>query len=175
MNPLWTTLFGLLTVAGAGAQQGAPHSVHTVNISGVRVRYLDFGWNPEAFEAMETGGSHSAAARSWAVATIRPDKPLQWEGHGVPASAVTLIILNPRSAAGPMTIELRTIDMREVFTDMNVVAIPPEGETIHQVPANFETVKDTSDRLAVTVTEPAGKVELAIQYGNRKQILDLTR
>jgi len=175
MKRFAATLLALLPTAGAAAgQQGAPNSVQTVSVPGVRVRFLNFGWNPEAFAAMETGGSHPAASRPWALAVIRPEKPLKWEGQVVPHGAIVLI-LNPKSAGGPMTIELRHVDLREVFSDLNVIAIPPAGQTVNQVPANFETVKETLDRLKISLAEAAGKVDVSIHYGNRELKLELAR
>ena len=161
-----------LFLAGSGlaqeAPRNAPHFVETLNAPGLEVKFLDFGWNPEAFATLEKGGDHPVGKRSWALARLLlPYNILRFEGNIVPVGA-TLLILHPsRGGSGP-TFELRKIDMRDVFTDFNVIAEPPPGDTLGVVPAVFEKADTTADRLDVTLTDKKETLELAIHYGDRR-------
>ena len=42
-------------------QPNAPKFIKTTEAPGLKVRYLDFRWDEEAFTALEKGGSHPAA------------------------------------------------------------------------------------------------------------------
>jgi len=66
-----------------------------------------------------------------------------------------------------MTLEVRVIDMREVFKDANIIAEPPEGRTIHIEPADFQKVDTLAERLKISLSEGDGKMTLSIHYGNR--------
>lgn len=166
-------------LAGSGLAQevpkNAPHFVRTVKVPQLEVRYLDFGWNPEAFAALEKGGDHPVGRRSWALARlVLPWDILKWEGKTL-AVATYLLILHPsKGGAGP-TFEIRRIDMREVFGDLNVIAEPPPGETIGVIPALFEKVATTADRLEVTLTDKTQTIELFVHYGDRQGKLVLAR
>ena len=86
-----------------------------------------------------------------------------------------LLILNPaRGQTGP-TLELRYIDMREVFVDMNVIAEPPEGETYQKHPAVFKKVDTTLPSLDVRLQGKGEAFDLSVQYGNRQAMVTLTR
>jgi hypothetical protein len=58
--------------------------------------------------------------------------------------------------------------MREVFTDLNVIAEPPPGETIGVIPAPFGKVATTADRLEVTLADKTETIELFVHYGDRQ-------
>jgi hypothetical protein len=164
-----------LTVTAAGAQQekNLPNALMTVEAGDVKVRYLNFVWDEEAFNALEKGGGAPAAARSWALARILTPNPITVDGKRVGGGA--LLLLNPASGSEPMTLEIRMVDMRDVFTDMNVVAEPPAGTTIYKVPASFETVDAVADRLTMKLEEADASLKLSIHYGNRLRVLEAKR
>lgn len=64
----------VVVLAGAALAQeappNAPHVVKYLKAPGLEVRYLDFGWNPEAFAALEQGGDHPVGRRSWVLARL---------------------------------------------------------------------------------------------------------
>jgi hypothetical protein len=97
--------------------RNAPKFIKTNEAPGLKVRYLDFRWDEEAFTALEKGGSHPAAQRSWVLAQLLLQQdPLKWNGKGIPVGPV-LLVLNPRKGGVGPTLEARFIDMREVFVD----------------------------------------------------------
>ena len=162
-------------VAGQEAPPNAPKFIKFAKAPGVEVRYLDFRWDEEAFTALEQGGSHPAAQRSWVLARVMlQTEPLKWNGKTIPVGPV-ILVLNPRKGSAAATLELRYIDMREVFVDMNVIAEPPEGETYQKAPANFGTVDSVAPLLDVTVAEKGNGYDLSVHYGNRKATITLTR
>jgi len=163
-----------LTVTAAGAQQekNLPTALMNIAAGDVEVRYLNFKWDEKAFEALEKGGG-AAGSRSWALARIFSPKPIMVDGTQVGGGA--LLILNPPTGSDPMTLELRMVDMREIFTDINVVATPPAGETVYKVPANFETVDAVADRLTMKLDDTGETMKLSIHYGNRLRVLEAQR
>ncbi len=164
-----------LSISNVGAQQekNMPTQITTVEHGDVRVRYLNFKWDEEAFEALEKGGDMPGAKRSWAIARLFPAKPIKLGGKVI--SGGNLLILNPASGDTPMTLEVRVIDMREVFADMNVIAEPPEGRTIYKGPAGFEKVDTVAERLTLAISEGDGKIKLSVHYGDRMVILVFDR
>ena len=74
-----------------------------------------------------------------------------------------------------MSFEVRVIDMRDVFTDMNVIAEPPPGETVYQAPAEFKTVDAEAERLTLDLKEDDGTYTLSIHFGNRLAVLEPKR
>lgn len=157
------------------APVNAPKFIKFSKAPGLEVRYLDFKWDEEAFNALEKGGSHPAAQRSWVLARLLLQQdPLRWNGKMIPVGP-TILVLNPARGGVGSTLELRYIDMREVFVDMNVIAEPPPGETYRKEPAAFQTVATVAPRLEVKVAEKGQGYELLIHYGNRQALLTLTR
>jgi hypothetical protein len=182
MNSFLATMaatVGTLALASPSAAQeispNAPKFVKSVKAPGLEVRFLDFRWDEEAFRSLEQGGSHPAARRSWVLARLMlQTDPLKWNGKLVPVGPA-LLVLNPKKGNEPATMEIRYIDMREVFVDMNVIAEPPEGETYAKAPANFAKVDTTLPRLDVTLKDNGQSYDLGVQYGNRKTMVTLTR
>ena len=164
-----------LTVTAAGAQQekNLPNKLMVIEAGDVKIKYLNFVWDAAAFEALEKGGGAYAGTRSWALARILTPRPITIDGN--PVSGGALLILNPASGGDPMTLEIRMIDMRDVFTDINVIAAPPEGTTVYKVPANFERVDTVYDRLTMKLDDTGEKMKLSIHYGNRLQVLEAKR
>lgn len=152
-----------------------PKFVKSIKAPGLEVRYLDFRWDEEAFDALTNGGSHPAAQRSWVLARLYlPFEPLKWSGKLIPVGP-KLLVLNPARGQIGATLEIRYIDMREVFTDMNVIAEPPEGETYQKLPAVFTKVDTTAPLLEVALQSKDKAFDLTIHYGNRQAQITLTR
>jgi hypothetical protein len=150
-----TALALVATAIGAQQEENLPNALITT----------------EAFEALEKGGGAPAGTRSWALGRILTPNPIMVDGH--PVSGGAILILNPATDMDPMTLEIRMVDMRDIFTDqVNVVAEPPEGTTIFKAPAEFETVKDVADRLTMKLMEADDKLELSIHYGDRQLVLE---
>ncbi len=164
-----------VAASAAGAQQAenAPTFIMAVETADVRVRYLNFKWDEEAFEALETGGDMPAAKRSWAIARLYPSKPIMVDGKRI--SGGNLLILNPAKGDTPMTFEVRVIDMREVWVDPNVIAEPPAGRTLYLEPAGFEKTDTVAERLTLALSEGDGTIELSIHYGDRLVGLEFER
>jgi len=152
-----------------------PHYVKSIKVPGLDVRFLDFKWDEEVFTTLEKGGPHPVGRRSWVLARLlATTNPFRCEGKAVPVGP-SLLILNPAQAGVGPTLELRSIDMREVFVDMNVIAVPPPGETYCQMPATFRKVPAVADRLEVTLTEGEGTVDVVVHYGDRETSTRLVR
>jgi hypothetical protein len=162
-----------MSTLGAQQAENMPKQITSVTLGDVRVRYLDFKWDEEAFEALEKGGDRPGAKRSWAIARLYPAKPIVIDGH--PVVAGNLLILNPAKDERPMTLEVRVIDMREVWVEPNVVAEPPAGQTIHVENAEFKTVDELAERLTIALAEGDGTIKLSIHYGNRLATMEFER
>ena len=153
----------------------APHYVRSVDVPGLNLRYLDFKWDPEAFATLEKGGSHPVGRRSWVLARLLTRlAPFRCEGKLVPVGP-SLLILNPAAQGAGPTLELRYIDMREVFVDLNVVAEPPPGEAYCKLPAVFRKVDTSAGRLVVSLTEGKGTIDVVSHYGDREARVTLVR
>jgi hypothetical protein len=170
-NVVLTMIAAAFGVSAVSAQnlENAPTQITTVHLGDMRARYLDFKWDEEAFTTLEKGG----AKRSWAIARLFPEKPIEWNGKRI--SGGNLLILHPATGTTPMTFEVRVIDMREVWVDPNVIAEPPDGRSVFTAPAQFEKVADVAERLTLALSESDGKVQLAIHYGNREAKLQFDR
>ena len=153
----------------------APHYVKSVKAPGLDVRYLDFKWDAEAFATLQNGGPHPVGRRSWVLARLLVTAdPFRCAGKAIPVGPA-LLILNPAKAGAGPTLELRYIDLREVFIDLNVVAEPPPGETYYQGPAAFKKVATTAARLDIALTEGKGTIDIITRYGDREALLTLVR
>ena len=154
-------------------EPNAPEYIKSSKAPGVTVRYLDFLWDEAAFDAVEKGGSHRAASRSWVLARLMLEQvPLKWSGKWIPVGPVILVLNPARGGAGP-TLEARYIDMREVFVDMDVIAEPPPGETYQKVPAVFKKVAGVAPRLDVAIVAKGKGYDITVHYGNRLATLRL--
>ncbi len=132
------------------------------------MRYLDFRWDPAAFSALTKGGAHPVGGRSWALARLLVTMdPFKCQGAVLPVGPA-LLILNPAQGSAGATLELRSIDMREVFVDMNVIAEPPPGDSYFKVPAAFRKVATTANRLEMTLAQgSSGSLDLTVHYGDQ--------
>jgi hypothetical protein len=161
---------------GQEAPPNAPKFVKSVKASGVDVRYLDFRWDEAAFASLQKGDrAHPAAQRSWVLARLLlQDDPRKWNGKTIPVGP-SLLVLNPARGGAPATLELRAVDMREIFVEMNVIAEPPEGETYQKAPAAFQKADKTAPLLDVALQERGRSLDVSVHYGDRKATITLER
>jgi len=165
----------LASPAAGQESPNKPNFVKSVKAPGLDVRFLDFRWDPEAWNSLINGGSHPAAQRSWVLARLLlTSDPLWWNGKVIRVGPA-LLVLNPRRGNAPATLEIQYIDMREVFVDHNVIAEPPDTETYAMAPAVFTKVGHTLPRLTLDLKDKGKAFDLSVQYGNRKTTLTLTR
>jgi len=87
------------------------------------------------------------------------------------------LVLWPNLDGKGMAIEMRKVDMRTVFPDVNAIAPAPKGETFYKGPAQFEMASPLVERFDATLAEEAttGTVTLTIRYGDRRLQLPLVR
>lgn len=159
---------------GQEAPPNAPKFVKSVKAPGVDVRYLDFRWDEAAFASVQKGdGSHPAGRRSWVLARLLLQQdPLHWNGKTIPVGP-SLLILNSGHGSSPATFELRAVDMRDIFVDMNVIAEPPAGETYQKAPAGFVKAETLAPLLSVSLQERGRSLDLTVHYGDRKATITL--
>jgi hypothetical protein len=150
--------------------------LHTERVAGVEMRFVDYHWQPAIFEAMERGvAGVPEAKRNWVVArVILESRPLTLEGSRLPVGNYALALWPNLDGKG-MAIEMRRVDMRDVFPNLNAMAPAPRGETLYKGPARFETASPAASRLEVTLTEKDGAVVLTLRYGDRRLPLTFTR
>lgn len=150
-------------------------SRHSARLPGIELNFVDFHWQAALFEAMEKGGSDiPEAQRNWLLARVITNVPLTIEGTKVPAGNYALALWPNLDGKG-MAIELRRVDMREVYPNLNAIAPAPAGETVYKSPAKFEPLSPTAPRLDVGLADEKGKVALTIRYGDRRLVLPFAR
>ena len=151
-------------------------SMHFEKAPGIEVRFVDYHWQPVLFEAMEKGTrAIPEATRNWVVARVNIETRPFSLGEGRMAVGTYAFTLWPNLDGKGMAVEMRRVDMRDVFPNLNAIAPAPRGETIYKGPARFETASPPADRLQVAVTEGQGTVVLTLTYGERRLALTLTR
>jgi hypothetical protein len=163
----------MVPFAEAQKEENLPTELRTVSAGDVKVRYLNFKWDEAAFAGLEKGSGAPAATRSWALARILTPKPLQLDGK--PITGGSLLILHPAREGKPLSFEIRVIDMRDVFVNVNFVAEPPPGKTIHEWPADFKEVDAIAGDLTLDLKEAGGTYTLSIHYGNRRAVVEASR
>jgi len=150
--------------------------LHFLKAPGIEVRFVDYHWQPALFDAMEKGTTTvPEARRNWVIARIILDqRPLTLEKARLPVGNYALAWWPNLDGKG-MAIEMRRVDMRDVFPDVNAIAPAPRGETFYKGPANFETTSPLAPRFDATLGEEGGTVTLTIRYGDRRLLLPLVR
>jgi hypothetical protein len=151
-------------------------SIHTASVPGLEIRYVNYHWQPALFEAMEKGtAAVPEAKRDWVLARVIVEpKPLNIEGVKLPLGSYALSLL-PNSDGKGLGIELRNVDVRELYPNLNVMAPTPPGRTMYKAPAAFEVVNPPAPRLDIKASESEGAILLTVNYGNRRRSLKLTR
>jgi hypothetical protein len=179
---VWVVAFGVAAPFANSAAlvqptaPNAPRFIKSIQAPlGVDVRYVDFRWDKEAFATIEKGGSHSAGRRSWVLARLLlQEVPLKWNGKTLPVGPFLLILHPSRGAAGP-TLEMRKVDLREVFVNPDVVAEPLDGETYQKAPAKFHKVDAVAARLEISVRDRPRALDVVVHYGDRETVVALVR
>jgi hypothetical protein len=149
--------------------------MHSAKVPGVEIRWVDYHWQPAIFEAMEKGTrAIPEATRNWVVVRlILDDRPLTIEGVKVPVGNYALALWPNLDGKG-MAVEIRRVDMRELYPNLNAIAPAPKGETIYKGPVRFEAGAAVS-RFEAALAEGNGKVDLSLHYGDRTLTLTFTR
>ncbi|MFI4942090.1 MAG: hypothetical protein ACHP85_02435 [Burkholderiales bacterium] len=142
---------------------------------GVEIRFVDYHWHPTLFEAMASGkGDVPEAKRNWVVVRMILDmRPMTLEGKRLPVGNFG-IALWPNLDGKGMQVEVRQVDMRDVFPNLNAMGPVPRGETMYKGPVRFETESPVAERLDVKLTEEGGGVVLTVRYGDHRFSLKLT-
>jgi hypothetical protein len=151
--------------------------MHSAKAPGVELRFVDYHWQPTLFDAMEKGSSSiPEARRNWVVArVILDDRPLKIEGTVLPVGNYALALWPNLDGKG-MAVEMRKVDMREVYPDVNAIAPAPKGETMYKGPARFEAGQPLASRFNIPMaSDDPAKVTLTILYGDRRLIVTLVR
>ncbi len=173
-----TTMLALMALLGSQQVPKEPAKdlfMHSAKVPGVEIRWVDYHWQPAIFEAMERGDrAVPLATRNWVVVRlILDDRPLTLEGVKVPVGNYALALWPNLDAKG-MQVEIRRVDMREVYPNITAMAPAPRGETIFKGPARFET-GPLASRFEAALAEGNGKVILNVHYGDRILTLTFTR
>ena len=136
---------------------------------GVEIRFVDYHWQPAIFEAMASGkGDVPEAKRNWVVVRVILDaRPLTLEGKRLSVGNYALALWPNLDGQG-MQVEMRRVDMRDVFPNLNAMTPAPRGETIYKGLARFETESPLAERLDTKLAEVDGGVVLTLRYGDRR-------
>jgi hypothetical protein len=151
--------------------------MHSAKAPGVEIQFVDYHWQPAMWEAMEKGSSTvPEATRNWVVArVVLNDHPLTFETSRLVVGNYGLVLWPNLDGKG-MAVEMRRIDMRDVYPDVNAIAPAPRGETEYKGPTKFEAGLPLAPRfdIAMASDDPA-KVTLTIRYGDRRLVLAFGR
>jgi len=169
-------MLALALQAAAPKEPAKDLFLHSSRVPGLEIRYVDYHWQPLIFEAMEKGTKTvPEATRNWVVARVMVEsRPFTLGGVKMPVGSYAFTIWPNLDGKG-MAVEMRRVDMRDVFPNLNAMAPAPRGETIHKGPAQFETVSPLASRLEVRVEEVKGAVVLTLVYGDRRLPVTLER
>jgi hypothetical protein len=177
MKTIVVTLLGALALQAQIPKEPAKDLfMHSAKAPGVEIRFVDYHWQPALFEALEKGADIPEAKRNWVVIRmILDDRPLTLEGTRV-AVGNYAIALWPNLDGKGMAVEMRRVDMREVYPDINAIGPAPAGETVYKGPAKFVTGNPLVERFNVAVgSEDPAKVTLTVSYGDRRLVLTFVR
>lgn len=158
-----------LLVAALAAPPAVP--VQRDKGQGLEVRFVSYPWRPDVFQAFEQG---SASARSWAFARLVVSSPFGLDGARLYPGQYAMV-LNPKTGALPMTLELRRVGGAEFLVDPPAMAAPPAGETVYKRPAEFASTADLAPVLDLTIASFGEGSLLTVRYGNRKLVKELPR
>ncbi len=174
-----TTILGV--VLALGMQAGIPKEpakdlfMHSLNVPGVEVRFVDYHWHPDLFDAFEKGANIPEAKRNWVIArVVLNNRPLTLGGTRVAVGNYALSLWPNLDGKG-LAIELRRVDMREVYPNLNALAPAPKGETVYKAGVVFDKVSPTAERMGMTLVDAAGKVALTINWGDRRLVVTFER
>jgi hypothetical protein len=178
MTALSSAALSLMLAAAAPAakEPAMDLSMHSAKVPGLTVKFVDYHWQPELFEAMAKGSRDVAEARrDWVLARLMIEPhALKVERTALPAASYALSLFPNRNDEG-MAIEIRRVDLRELPPDISVMAPTPPGETMYRAKAVFEAQDPPAPRLDITAVEDAKDVVLTVRYGDRRLSVRLTR
>jgi len=168
-------LFELALQAQVPKEPAKDLFLRSAKAPGVEIRFVDYHWQPALFEAMASGkGDVPEAKRNWVVVRMILDmRPMTLEGKRLPVGNFG-IALWPNLDGKGMQVEVRQVDMRDVFPNLNAMGPVPRGETMYKGPVRFETESPVAERLDTKLTEEGGGVVLTVRYGDRRFSLKLT-
>jgi len=173
------TALALLALASATQIPTEPAKdlfMHFLRVPGIEVRFVDYHWQPALFDAMEKGDATvPEARRNWVIARVTINqRPLRIHGKLMGVGTYALAWWPNLDGKG-MAVEMRQVDMRDVFPNVNAIAPAPRGETIYKGPAAFETLSPLAPRFDATLNEEGETVTLSIRYGDRLLLVPLVR
>lgn len=175
MKTLAVTVLALAVPAQIPTEPAKDLFMHSLNAPGLEARFVDYHWQPELFEALEKGADIKEAKRDWVVARLILDsRPLTVGTARVPVGNYALTLWPNLDGKG-MRLEIRRVDMREVYPNLNALAPAPHGETAYVGPASFERLGELQPRLAMTLVEVEGGLNLTVRWGDRRLVLPFVR
>jgi hypothetical protein len=168
--------FALLLPSQVPKEPAKDLFMHSARAGGLEIRFVDYHWQPAIFEAMASGRRDVPEARdNWVLArVVLTHDPLTLEGKRLRVGNYGLALWPNLDGKG-MMIELRRVDMREVYPSLNAMAPVPRGETAYKGPARFETLSPLAERLDIQLGEAPAGVVLTVRYGDRRLVLNFTR
>jgi hypothetical protein len=170
------TLLALPLPAQAPMEPAKDLFMHSAKAPGIEIRWVDYHWQPALFEAMEKGTrAIPEATRNWVVARVIVDqRPFTLGSTRIPVGNYALVLWPNLDGKG-MKVEVRYVDMREVYPSLNAIAPAPRGETYYEAPAPLETASPLAARMDMALEGADGPVVLSWRYGDRRFSLRLTR
>lgn len=177
MNTMAVALMALALPVQVPMQPAKDLFMHSAKAPGMEIRFVDYHWQPALWEAMEKGSrTIPEATRNWVVVrVVLDDRPLTLEGTRLAVGNYGLLLWPNLDGKG-MAYEMRRIDMREVYPDVNAIAPSPRGETVYKGPAKFTAGNPLASRFNVAVgSEDPAQVTLTIGYGDRRLVLTFVR
>jgi len=139
--------------------------------SGLEVWFIAYPWRPDIFQALEEGGP---TAHGWAFARLAVSSYFELDGTRLFPGHYAMV-LNPKTGAIPMALELRRVANREFLVDAPAMALPPPGETVYKKPVTFTLGSEPAPALDLTIATWNDGSLLTIRYGNRKLAKELSR
>ena len=175
LKALATLALMLAPQAGIPKEPAKDLFMHSLDVPGVELRFVDYHWHPAMFDAFEKGANAPEAKRNWVIArVILNDRPLSI-GRTRVAVGNYALALWPNLDGKGLAVEIRRVDMREVYPNLNALAPAPKGETVYKTNVVFDKASPAAERMDMTLTEAAGKVPLTINWGDRRLVLTLER
>ena len=169
-------LLALMTPAEVPKAPAKDLFLHIARAPGVEVRFADYHYQAALFEAMQKGDSAvPEATRNWVVArVVLETRPLTLDGARLGVGNYGLVLWPNLDGKG-MMVEMRQIDMRELYPDLNAIAPAPKGETVYKGPARFEASSEMASRLTIALEGKDGGFVLTLHYGTQVLRLAFTR
>jgi hypothetical protein len=149
--------------------------MHSQQVPGVEIRFVDYHWHPDLFDALEKGANIPEARRNWVITRVVLNDRLLTIGGTKIAVGNYALALWPNLDGKGLAVEIRRVDMREVYPNLNAIAPAPKGETVYKANVTFDHVSPSAERMDQTLVDAAGKVALTINWGDRRLVLTFER